>query len=470
MSDISFNIIELIETNPITQLTNTYQNKLLIKIKDEFTDYEQKMFISSFYGYMNYDTQNDFVIDLDEIWKWLGFNQKVKAKLLLEKHFNINKDYILLSREGKQPSHPKGGHNKETFMLNIDTFKKMCLKSGTKKADEIHNYFIKLERILQMIIKEESDEIKNQLKQKNNIEMQLKQKIISNEDEKIAIREKTLIEQFPSNTQCIYYGIIDNLSDNNEKLIKFGNSNNLRNRVTKHKDTYLNFKLINAFKVDNKLQVENAIKHNSFFQERQRTIIIKSKKYIELLSSDGVSFTELDKIIKSIISSIECTPENYIKVLEENRILKEQIIKINETNNTNNLVILNSEYNQLKCNYIRLTKLFNRLKKNNTTLNLSINDIDNIDVTQQEQDNFSIVSSNNTIKDIKEIFFDENNKKKFKKMFGTREEVWNGLAYKTSGELTIKDLTTNKDGKIVSRKKSIQEAGGCRFLKYGVNK
>jgi len=43
----------------------------------------------------------------------------------------------------KQTTHIRGGHNKETFMLNIDTFKKFCLKAGTKKADEIHEYYIK---------------------------------------------------------------------------------------------------------------------------------------------------------------------------------------------------------------------------------------------------------------------------------------------------------------------------------------
>ena len=36
----------------------------------------------------------------------------------------------------------RGGHNKETIMLNIETFKKFCLKAGTKKADEIHEYYI----------------------------------------------------------------------------------------------------------------------------------------------------------------------------------------------------------------------------------------------------------------------------------------------------------------------------------------
>jgi hypothetical protein len=55
-------------------------------------------------------------------------------------------DYITsLTPQVKQPDHIKGGHNKEIIMLNIATFKKFCLKAGTKKADEIHDYYIKLE-------------------------------------------------------------------------------------------------------------------------------------------------------------------------------------------------------------------------------------------------------------------------------------------------------------------------------------
>jgi len=60
----------------------------------------------------------------------------------------------LLSPTGKQSTHVKGGHNKEIFMLNFETFKKFCLKAGTKKAYEIHDYFIKLENIMFEITKE----------------------------------------------------------------------------------------------------------------------------------------------------------------------------------------------------------------------------------------------------------------------------------------------------------------------------
>ena len=121
MQEQPLNIVELIENNPITQLNGTYQSKLIEKIKTHFNEYEQQMFVASFYCYLNYDSETDFVIDLDNIWKWLGYNQKVKAKELLEKCFTIDKDYkLLLSSSGNQTfsdKNTRGGHNKETFML-----------------------------------------------------------------------------------------------------------------------------------------------------------------------------------------------------------------------------------------------------------------------------------------------------------------------------------------------------------------
>jgi len=460
-----FNIVDFIENNPMTKLSNTYQNKLLTYIKEEFTDYEQQIFVASFYGFLKYDSQNDFVVDLDNIWQWLGFSQKARAKELLERHFLNNKDYILLSQSGKQPFQTKGGHNKETFLLNIATFKKLCLKTGTKKADEIHDYFIKLEKVLQKVIQEESNELKSQLQQQYEIKLQLEQKVIHNESEKELIREKTILEQFPNNTQCVYYGIIDNVGLNNEKLIKFGNSNNLKNRVTKHKDTYLNFRLVNAFKVDNKLQIENAIKENKFFQKRLRCLTLKNKKYVELLSIEDISFSDLDRTIKQIISSIEYSPENYIKILEENTLLKKKIDEMNENNNTHAFILLNNEHKRLQNEYKKLVKLLKRpdiqkqyLFDNNEGQNFSNDNIQQ-EINTEKVEGFHYVNIDSL-----------DNSKKYHKLMGSRDDVWNGIAYKTSGGLIKSDLIISKTGKIVSRKKSIQESLDNKFFKYGVNK
>jgi len=465
-------IVSLIEQNPITKLSGNYHNKLIAKIKDKFNDTQQQIFVSSFYCYLNYDKKNEFIVDLDNIWKWLGFSQKIKAKQMLEKNFQLNIDYkLLLYHEVKQTNGTKGGHNKELFMLNIDTFKKFCLKAGTKKADEVHEYYIQLEETLHEIIQEESNELKLQLENYKNEQNILQNKIINNEKDKLIIREKTILQQFPNNTQCVYYGIIDNLSDNNEKLIKFGNSNFLKNRVTKHKETYSNFWLVNAFKVDNKLQIENAIKNNIFFSERIRSITLNKKKYVELLSLDNVTFTELDKIIKDIITNIEYSPENYIKLLEENKHLKQQLEIKNDDNNSNDIILLTAENKRLKTQNIKLMKKLSKIK------NIHTHENDNVFVKQEEIDNY--VNTFNTLQKNK-YYYNQVQKNKegkyfsneiiFDNLVGSREDVWNCKAYKTSGGLIKDDLMINPNGKIVSKKKSIIESNLDRFKLYGINK
>ena len=93
------------------------------------------MFVASFYCYLKYD-KNEFVIDLDNIWKWLGFSQKCTAKRLLEKNFKINIDYkFLLNQDVKQDleeNKQHGGYNKETYILTIKAFKLFCLYLLTK--------------------------------------------------------------------------------------------------------------------------------------------------------------------------------------------------------------------------------------------------------------------------------------------------------------------------------------------------
>jgi len=94
----SLNIVDLIEKNPITRLSNNYQNRLLSKIKTKFNTEDQQLFVASFYSYLNFNSKTDFVINLDNVWNWLGFSQKTRAKELLEKYFVIDKDYKSLLR------------------------------------------------------------------------------------------------------------------------------------------------------------------------------------------------------------------------------------------------------------------------------------------------------------------------------------------------------------------------------------
>ena len=338
------NIVELIENNPITKLSNDYNITLLTKIKEQFTDFEQQLFLSSFYCYFNYHQTTDFVIDLDNVWQWLGFNQKYKAKNLLEKYFKENIDYkkSLYDSVKRTVSNVKGGQNKEIFMLNIKSFKLFCIKSETKKADEIHEYFLKMEQIIQEVINEESSELKKQLTIKDE-QLQVQTEQLKNvEREKELLKEQTIIEQFPINTQCIYIGRIDNKTLGipghkmyHESVIKFGQSNNLAERVKCHKKTYDNFILHAAFKVKNKIEIENLIKKHTVLKKRLRIITLTDNiGYRELLALDDKEFTleKIEDYIKEIIKQNEYNLENYNLLLQKNASLEEEIYKLKDSN------------------------------------------------------------------------------------------------------------------------------------------
>jgi len=57
--------------------------------------------------------------------------------------------------------------------------------------------------------------------------------------------------------------------------------------------------------------------------------------------------------------------------------------------------------------------------------------------------------------------------KKYKELFGSREQVWNGTAYKTEGGLTKDRLLMNDKGRIVSAVKFKTAKKEMRLQKYG---
>lgn len=125
------------------------------------------MFLASFYLYLNYDADKEFVVDFEFVWKWCGFTRKSDAKRVLEKNFIIDIDFTLKNIATMDSVDNRGGHNKENIYLTVNAFKKFCLKAGTKHADNIHNYYIKLENLIQQTLDEETMELREQLVKKD---------------------------------------------------------------------------------------------------------------------------------------------------------------------------------------------------------------------------------------------------------------------------------------------------------------
>ena len=220
----TFDIVKLMEKNPITRLSKDYQNKFLTKIKETFTETQQQLFVSSFYCFLNYHSKNEFVIDLDDVWKWIGFSRKDPAKRLLEKFFVENVDYTI--NKGPINVSGKGGGPNEIILLTVYAYKKFCLKSSTKKADEIHDYYIKLGELLQETMDEETNELRLQLEQKEKILEETKE-----ESEKIKERLASIANRFKDKEKVghlVYVG----LNPVDETTFKVGITSNINERVS----------------------------------------------------------------------------------------------------------------------------------------------------------------------------------------------------------------------------------------------
>ena len=109
----TLDIVKLIEKNPITRLSKDYQNKLINKIKEKFTEGQQHLFVSSFFCYLNYNSKNEFIIDLDNVWKWIGFSRKDPAKVVLDKNFIKDVDYKVVFQQPLE--NLKGGDHKNKY-------------------------------------------------------------------------------------------------------------------------------------------------------------------------------------------------------------------------------------------------------------------------------------------------------------------------------------------------------------------
>ena len=331
----SINIVKLIEENPNTKLSKSYQGKLINKLKDGFSTEEQQLFISSFYCYLNYKS-DDFVIDLDDIWNWLGFTRKDNTKRLLEKYFKPDIDFKIISLRSEENSI---GRPSEKIMLNIKTFKKMCLKANTSKANEIHEYYIKLEETLHEVIDEESSELRQQLQLKDEeikrISEETESKLIENNEENRLKMCKAIIQSY-DNKNCVYLGFIGII--NGKETFKFGSSGRLLKRIYKeHSKTYDIFEFIHCIECEQHIKLENALKANETIKKYRfsHPFHVEGSDKITNVSEliyfdDSFTLESFKKILIKLKNNIEIVDELRIELEKTEQLKIELQIKKEE--------------------------------------------------------------------------------------------------------------------------------------------
>jgi very-short-patch-repair endonuclease len=154
--------------------------------------------------------------------------------------------------------------------------------------------------------------------------------------------------------------------------------------------------------------------------------------------------------------AVECDElQHNIKINKQHDLLREDFIK-----------------RKLKCEFIRFKpyekdfNIFELIGKIHSKMIECIKS--GINVTEEEIENYNTLSaaikSKNMMRDKSDNKYHIEGKI-YEKIRGTREEVWCGTAYQTTGELKKRDLEMNKHGRVVSKVKLITATMDNNFIK-----
>lgn len=213
------NFKELVE-NSNTTLSLTVQSKLVEHLNREFTKEQQQWYIANLYVYMHYHPTNDYPINLENVYKMIGFANKGNAMKTIKSNFIENEDYktSLLPKEKSS----WGGSGKDEIMLNVDTFKNLCMMAKTDKGKQIRKYYVKLENIYNQLIKEEIKTLDTTTKLLKQTQQQLKKE----QSHKNQILRRKYYDMKPGDVIYLYQ---DN-EESNDSLLKIGKSKNISER------------------------------------------------------------------------------------------------------------------------------------------------------------------------------------------------------------------------------------------------
>ena len=188
-------------------------------------------FIDELFEFYNETTkESDPVIDLYIVAKWLHSTKRTLKKKLVNS-YEKNIDYI--EKNAPNPDRTKYGNNYKQVLITPDTFKRICMLSRTKKAEEVRSYFIEIEQTF----------FKYRQQLINGIEKE------ANELNKL---------QKPNNKGYIY---VIKASEEKDSVYKIGRTTDLKTRLRNHNAAHANdLEVMYRYRTDDVVAVEGCLK------------------------------------------------------------------------------------------------------------------------------------------------------------------------------------------------------------------
>jgi len=214
---------------------NTYR-QLRDIIMESFPNYLKKYstinskFIDDFFGLHEYKIDlTQIYINFDLVCKWLK-SRRDHLKTTLTKSYIRNVDYTI--KKGKST----GGRPLEIINLSFDCFRRLCMLSRTKKAEEVRSYFIDIEKH----INKYKDYIIEALNKKVDI-------LDNNQKPKIDVRSG------------VFYVLKTDLGI--KDVYKIGKSKKFKQRLTTHNSSHVdNVKVVLVYEASDIDGVERCLK------------------------------------------------------------------------------------------------------------------------------------------------------------------------------------------------------------------
>jgi hypothetical protein len=347
-----------------TNILSIIDERLFILMKEQMNTEEQTLFIENFKNYLEYGNDDTkFIISLDDIWKWVGFSRKDPAKYLLTKNFMENINYIYKKDLQNILDPPSKGKN-EIILMNVSTFKKFCMKASTKRADDICDYYLKMENIMNQYTKEKLQEFHALLYNSR------KQELIK--ENPLDINKFFWTDNLISNFNFMnvlylaYLGLIDGIH-----IFKYGVTKQVDIREFKqHKSTYEFFQMVHIEICDNMYFVEGQFQKVLESKCLLKKIVINNKTQTELFTiTKEHTLDKIIDIVKELVLNhpLKAIQEKDIELIklkeyyENEKIKKELETQLKEQKLINEIQL---EKKELEIFYLKeLNKIYSTLNK-----------------------------------------------------------------------------------------------------------
>ena len=95
-------------------------------------------------------SEQDFPVDFDRAWQWVGYSTKGNALRVLTENFKQGEDFDLSKMRNQKGR--GGDHKSVEYRLSTDCFKAFCMMAGTERGKEVRRYFLQCEKMLRALV------------------------------------------------------------------------------------------------------------------------------------------------------------------------------------------------------------------------------------------------------------------------------------------------------------------------------